>query len=100
MAFVIKMDGEITTWPPPGNGTDYQLDEISPAIGGGYIEVLHLGRGMLMVIDEDGKHKFGPLAGGGINRVATAMVISYPRGIFEGDFIVGDVLICEEGQIT
>lgn len=90
MARWIKVNGE-ETYPDPANGTDYSLAEMREAIGGGYIEVLELESGEIMVLDEEGKLKGLP-----VNLLATAMT----RGLLsDSDLIVGDVLAIRDDQI-
>lgn len=89
MAQIIKTDGYIIE-SEPKNGIDYQLEELQ-AIVSGYIEVVPIGEKNLMVVNEEGK-----LKGLGINHVATTIFNKYTRG---NDVIVGDVLLCEVGQI-
>ncbi len=89
--FLIKPDGEKQEVNPK-NGTDFSLEELQGFVGG-YIQILHIGRCELMVINEEGKLKNLPL-----NRDATA--IANLRGrLLEGDYIVGPALICHKSQI-
>ena len=90
MATIIKANGE-TMAVKPKNGTDFSLDEMREIVGG-YIEVLFLECGDLMVVNEDGKNLNLPL-----NTEAT----KYIDGdmYYDGDVIVGDVLVCERKQI-
>ena len=59
------------------------------AVGGGWIQIVQTRDGRLMVLDEEGKLKGFP-----VNRVATGL---YQHGA--QDPIVGDVLVCNEGDI-
>ena len=89
MAHIIKTNGQIIETQPK-NGTDFQLDELQ-AIAGGYIEVVNLRDGRLIVCDEEGK-----LKGKERNHKATDILLS----VFNtNDFMVGDVLVCNENQI-
>ena len=89
MALWIKTDGTITEVEPK-NGKDFSLDEVKLYIGGGYIEVIGVPDG-LMVLDEDGKQKRLPF-----NKLATAVA----RPVIQtDDFIVGDVLVCKRWQL-
>lgn len=83
MAQIIKTTGEIID-TEPSNGTDFSLTELQ-AIVGGFIELVHLPDGRLMVVNEDGK-----LNGLPFNKKASEL---YP------DTIVGDVLVCEYYEI-
>lgn len=92
MAILYKPNqGREYSFPEPKNGTDYQLEELKEAIGGGYIEIcqLNLFPDSVMVIDEDGKNKGLPF-----NEMATAIYNRLPR-----DCIVGDALVCKRSQI-
>ena len=83
MAQIIKTTGEIIE-TEPSNGTDFSLTELQ-AVVGGFIEVVHLPDGRLMVVNDEGK-----LNGLPINPKASEL---YP------DIIVGDVLVCEHYEI-
>lgn len=84
MAQIIKTTGEIIE-TEPSNGTDFSLTELQ-AVVGGFIEVVHLPDGRLMVVNDEGK-----LNGLPINPKASEL---YP------DIIVGDVLVCEHYEIV
>lgn len=84
MAQIIKANGEIIE-TQPSNGTDFSLPELQ-AVVGGFIEVVHLADGRLMVVNEEGK-----LNGLPFNKKASEL---YP------DVIVGDVLVCEYYEIV
>lgn len=88
MAKIYRVSGDVETVEPK-NGTDFQLDELSSIVGG-YIEVLYLDDKEILVCDEEGK-----LKGYLLNVRATDIVRSY--GI--SDYIVGDVLICDNNEI-
>ena len=88
MAKIYKTNGTVVETKPK-NGKDFKLEELQ-AIVGGYIEVLSLNNKEILVCDEEGKLKDYPL-----NIVATEIVQSY--GI--SDYIVGDVLICDNEQV-
>lgn len=83
MAQIIKTTGEVIE-TSPANGTDFSLEELR-AVVGGFIEIVHLRDGRLMVVNEEGK-----LDGLPINELASNL---YP------DLIVGDVLVCDIKQI-
>lgn len=91
MATVIKADGtreEVTL-----NAKD-TLGDLQQRVGG-HIQILPFrdGTGRLMVIHEEGKFMGFP-----INQEAT--VIAWKLiGIARDDFIVGDILICEDGEV-
>lgn len=85
---ILKVDGSQQDYPP-ANGKTFTLDELKKAIGGGWIEIIRLPGGRLMVIDEEGKLKNMEL-----NRQATLLL-----PFFMKDCIVGDALLCEASMI-
>ena len=87
MATLIKSNGEETK-VLPNNKTDFSLDELQNYVGG-LIETVRTKDNKIMVINEEGKINELP-----INYKATEM---YKYNLF--DFIVGDVLICNETEI-
>ncbi len=84
MAKIVKTDGTVTEVRPK-NGIDFVLEELQEIVGG-YIEIVNIKDG-LMVVNEEGKIKNLP-----INKLAT---IIYNRS----DIIHGDVLLCDTDQI-
>ena len=89
MAMVIPMVGE-SYEIQPRNGKYFELDELQKVVGG-YIEIVNLGKGKLMVVNEEGK-----LNDLEWNGAATAMYISYTRIL---DYIAGDVLVCDSNEL-
>lgn len=93
MGKVIKPNGdefEVT----PMNNNDFSLDELQDLVDG-YIECLYFkdDSSRIMVINEEGK-----LNGLHYNPIAT--VIAIQQGLIGiGDYIVGNALICEPGEI-
>jgi hypothetical protein len=87
MATLIKTNGEETNVLPK-NKTNFKLDELQNFVGG-LIEIVKTKDGRTMVINEEGK--INDLS---INQKATEL---YIHSNF--DFIVGDVLICDENEI-
>lgn len=78
----------------PANGTDFTLEELKEAIGGGHIEIVWLdGTRELMVCDEEGKLKsLAP------NSRATLLARSQ-RAIESHDYVCGDVLVCPDEMV-
>lgn len=73
----------------PSNGTDFSLEELKEFVGG-YIEIVHLNKSQVMVVNEEGK-----LIGLEPNPFATLLVqIAGHR-----DIIVGNVLVCDTSKI-
>ena len=87
MATLIKANGEETNVLPK-NKTDFKLDEMQNYVGG-FIETVRTKDNKIMVINEEGKINELPM-----NEKATDL---YVHSNF--DFIVGDVLICNENEI-
>ena len=88
MAQIIRVDGTLTDVEPE-NGTDFKLEELKDIVGG-YIEIIDLPRGMILVIDEEGKCKDKP-------HNPTATVAFQLTG--RKDWIAGDVLLCRVEQV-
>ena len=77
----LNVDGTVETFE------DTSLESMQQAVGG-CIEIIRFGsQEQLMVLDEEGKLKNKP-----INKVATLLANIH-------DYIVGDVLIAEDGEI-
>jgi len=89
MAYIIKTTGEVIETKPK-NGTDFSLEELNEVVGG-YIEVISLHDGRLIVCDEEGK-----LKGKDRNHKATEF---FRLTLLTTDFLVGDVLVCNEEEI-
>lgn len=89
MATLIKTNGEEIK-VQPGNGSDFSLKELQELVNG-YIQVLQINDKTYMVVDEEGKIKNKPL-----NEKATKMVREI---LLTVDYIVGDVLICDDSEI-
>ena len=83
MAKIIKASGEFVAIEPK-NGKNFSLEELQSIVGG-YIEIVYLSDGSLMVVNEEGLLKELPY-----NLVASGIA---------GFYIVGDVLLCKENQM-
>lgn len=90
MAQIIRTDGT-TIDVEPKNGTDFQLEELQ-AVVEGYIQVIHIGDGEVMVVNEDGKFQCE------WNGKATTLA-KMRRAIYPNDYISGNVLVCNVKQI-
>lgn len=90
MAKLIKTDGTVTEVAPK-NGRNFTLEELRTLIGCDWIEIVRLlGSGdSFLVVDEEGK-----LNGKERNSKATKMYGRMPY-----DYIVGDALLCKEGEV-
>ena len=83
MAFIINASGDETEVIPK-NGTNFELDELQEAIGG-YIELVSLASGKLLIVDEEGLLKSLPI------NTKASMLARKP--------IVGTVIVCEDNQL-
>ena len=89
MATLIKTDGtEIIVHP--NNGTDFKLEEVQTFVNG-YVEVVNLRNGTIMLVNEEGKFTEQT------NPKATDLALEY-NAIFPFDYIAGDVLLCNEEE--
>ncbi len=89
MAEIIKTDGTRMD-AVPANGTDFSLEEMQKIVGG-LVEIIDLDEDKCIVLNEEGKIDDLPF-----NEEATKIFRSYFK---TGDYIVGDVLICDNEQI-
>ncbi len=89
MATVLYVDG--TRAPvAPRSAPSFTLEELQ-ALVGGYIEVVALRDGRLLVLNEEGK-----LEGFPYNEQATALARDC---LFPGDFIVGTAVLVSEEEL-
>ena len=87
--FLIFPNGD-TKEVNPKNGTDFSLEELQGYVGG-HIEIVRLGRGEIMVVNEEGKLQNLPC-----NELAT----TFFRFMRESnDHLVGNVLVCHTTQV-
>jgi len=78
---------------PPEDGKKYTLEELQKAVGG-YIQVVNLGNGTLLVINEEGK-----LRGLKENVEATALARD-AEALFPNDYIVGPAVHIPERMMS
>lgn len=85
---LLHPDGRVEEYPPTGE--TYTLEEMQSAVGG-YIEIVRLKHGILMVVNEEGKLQQLPH-----NEIATGIWQSagLPR-----DWIAGPALVCAPQDI-
>lgn len=88
---IIKTGGEVINYAPQA-GTHYELEELQNIVGGD-IQIISLHDGRQIVLNEDGKLNALPY-----NSLATD-IAHEAHAIFDSDYIVGDILICKEGDI-
>lgn len=90
MATLYKTDGtreDVT----PANGTDFKYDELKNFVEG-YIEIVHLGKKKVMVVNEEGKLMNLP-----VNAEATKVMLEMLP--MSRDYIVGNALVCKTSEI-
>ena len=91
MATLVKENGDKIEIAP-ANRKMFELEEVQKLVGG-YIEIVHLGKGDVMILDEEGK-----LKNKGINTVGTTIAHMW-QAINQNHCIVGDVVICKNNEI-
>lgn len=89
MAVVVRIDGTKDALHPKNNKV-FTLEELKSVVGG-YIEIVPFELGYSMVVNEEGKLLNLP-----INVIATKI---YRASRNTDDFIVGNVLICNNKEI-
>jgi len=92
MGRLIRVDGTEEDYLP-ANGKEFTLEEMQGVVGG-YIEIIGLNQGRVMVLNEEGKLE-------GLLKNTKATEMARPgEFIFAGDYICGDVLVAEPGEIS
>lgn len=91
MATILYADNTCTDVRPK-NGKDFKLEELSKIVGG-YIEIVNLRNGKILVINEEGKLENLP------ENAPATNIARHAGVIFTDDYIVGDVLYCDENQV-
>lgn len=76
----------------PANGNDFSLEEAQKIVGG-YIEVVNLTDGNILVCNEEGK-----LMSMENNPKATEIAVKH-NALLEGDYMVGNVLLCSSDML-
>lgn len=90
MATLIRTNGT-TKQIEPKNGTDFKLEELQKYVGG-YIDIIRLNNGEILVVNDEGKYTEDP------NEAATKIAL-YHAAIFDWDYISGDVVHCKDEQV-
>ena len=88
-AKIIYTDKEAEDYTPK-NGKTFELDELQGIVGG-YIEIIHLKDGRIMIADEEGKFK-----NKAVNIPATNIL---RRDHFTTDYIVGVAIVCDSNMV-
>ena len=89
-AYLITEAGDVNEIRPL-NDTDFQLSELQRYVDG-YIEILYLPDGRIMVLNEEGKFYKD------LNIPATELAIGYGV-IQQSDYISGDVILCPSAMV-
>jgi len=93
MATLIKPDGTETQVHPANTSHGFTLEELYRHIGCGIVEMVRLADGREMWLDEEGKFN-SALAP---NERATILLVQ--AGGIPGDFVVGNVLVTDAGEV-
>lgn len=90
LAVIITVEGDLGPCTPT-NGSDFKLNEAQEIVGG-YIEIVYLDDETIMIVNENGKFEQIP------NPVAT--IVALKKGaISQGDYIFGNVIVCNTTMI-
>lgn len=92
MAQIIKTNGFVQSVEPK-NEKDFTLKELQLFVGG-YIEIVQLDNGYIMVVNEEGK-----LHGLEHNKVASELFRRHALWGNRHDIIVGDALVCKADEV-
>lgn len=90
MSKVFKTNGEVYDYLPKNN-TAFTLEEMQTIVGG-YIQIINLGDGLIMVMNEDSKYNCK------MNEDATEVAHWYDA-IHPMDYICGDVLVTKSEYV-
>lgn len=90
MATLIKTDGTKTEVHPK-NGVDFQIEELQGYVDG-YIDIVNLRNGEILVINDDGKDRYDA------NNTATEIAQKH-NAIFWWDYLCGDVVLCKDEEV-
>ena len=74
----------------PKNGTTFELEEMQEIVGG-YIEIIRLNDGRMIIVDEEGKSK-----NKAVNIPATNIL---RRDHYTTDYIVGTAIVCDADMV-
>lgn len=91
MATIIRSSGIKEEVQPKNPKKGWTLEEMQKIVGG-YVELLRLDDGREMYLNEDGKRLNLP-------RNEVADLLARKAGIAVDDFVVGDVLVCNRGEV-
>lgn len=95
-ALIIMPDGQKLPVAPL-NGRDFSLEE-AQAIVGGYVQMILLMEGRIMLVNEEAKIMPAVKAGGNDPNPTATMLAHHMGAIAADDYIAGVALVCEAGQ--
>lgn len=90
IAVIITVEGELKPCTP-ADGESFQLEEAQKIVGG-YIECVYLDEDSIMIVNENGKFTQSP------NPVATIVALN-KKAISHGDYICGNVIVCDTSML-
>lgn len=93
---LIKADGTLSELQPL-NGTDFTLEELYPVLNTDIIEIIYLGDGTSMIMDEEGNFREGRAVNVTATNLAVMALKKAGRGILNP--LVGTVLHCDSEYI-
>lgn len=92
-AKLLKASGEVLEIEPK-NGTDFKLDELYKHLQCRLVQIIHLNRGDIMVVDDEGK-----LASNNVVNVNATMLAQENQAITSWDYIAGNAIVCNRKMI-
>ena len=92
-AKLLKVSGEVMEIEPK-NGTDFKLDELYKHLQCRLVQIIHLNKGDIMVVDEEGKW-----ASNNVINVNATKLAQENRAIVFWDYVVGNAIVCNKKMI-
>lgn len=89
-AVLLRSDGTSQKVMPDQSDGSFSLEELYRLIETDLVEVVHLPKGFIMIVDEEGKLKARQ-----VNEAATAVINVWGNP----DYIVGNALVCLRSQL-
>ena len=88
--YLIKETGDVEIIRPQ-NGEDYSLEELQKAVDG-FIDIINLNNGKIMVLNDEGKFTKG------LNAAATFLAHIH-HSVAPRDYVAGDVVVCPSEMV-
>ena len=92
-AKLLKASGEVMEIEPK-NGTDFKLDELYKHLQCRLVQIIHLNKGDIMVVDDEGK-----LASNNVVNVNATTLAHENQAITSWDYIAGNAIVCNRKMI-